>query len=76
MIDKNIGEVHGDLTILARSIKPSNGYLHYYWTRCSCGNFKRYRYDQIRKNKDCGLCKDFSESEVLRALEVITNGKE
>lgn len=73
MISKHIGEKHGELTIIARSKKPSNGYLYYYWARCSCGIIKRYRYDQARRVGSCGLCEDFIESEVLKAL---TEGKE
>ena len=72
MIDKHIGEVHGELTIIARSQKEPNGYLAYYWTRCSCGNIKRYRYDQARRVGDCGLCEDFAASKVN---EVLRNGK-
>ena len=68
MISKHIGEKHGELTIIARSQKPSNGYLYYYWARCSCGNIKRYRYDQARRVGSCGLCEDFTNSEVLKAL--------
>ena len=73
MIDKHIGEQHGDLTIIARSAKEPNGYLSYYWTRCSCGNIKRYRYDQARRAGNCGLCEDFTASKVN---EVLRNGKE
>ena len=72
MVDTHINEVHGDLTIVARSKRPSNGYLHYYWCKCACGNLKRYRYDQLRKNKACGLCEDFTASDVntkLRGME-------
>lgn len=69
LMDKHIGEVHGDLTIIARSTKGSNGYLYYYWVKCACGNVKRYRYDQLRRVGNCGLCEDFRESEVLRGLE-------
>ena len=76
MIDKRIGEQHGDLTIIAKSTKQANGYLPYYWTRCKCGNIKRYRYDQARRVGNCGLCEDFIESEVKRALEVNEYGKE
>lgn len=68
LIEKRIGEKHGDLVIIARSNKEANGYLPYYWTRCSCGNIKRYRYDQARRVGNCGLCDDFRASmgEVLR----------
>lgn len=76
MIEKHLGEKHGDLTIIARSSKQSNGYLHYYWTRCKCGNIKRYRYDQARRAGNCGLCEDFIESEVNRVLEGNKYGKE
>ena len=76
MIDKNIGEKHGKLTILTRSIRPSNGYLNYYWAKCDCGNIERHRYDRIRRLGSCGKCEDFIESEVLKALEVNENGKE
>ena len=67
--DKHIGEVHKDLTIIARSSKPCNGYLYYYWTRCACGNIKRYRYDQLRRAGSCGLCEDYRESGVNSALK-------
>lgn len=73
--DKHIGEQHQDLTVVAKSTKAPNGYLHYYWCKCSCGNYKRFRYDQVRKAGNCGQCKDFKESEVLRSLEVLINGK-
>lgn len=76
MIEKHIGEIHGDLTIIARARKESNGYLHYYWTKCACGNIKRYRYDQIRRVGNCGLCEDYIESGVTAALEGLNNGKE
>ena len=76
MIDKHLGEKWGDLTLIARSVKPANGYLSYYWCKCECGNIKRYRYDQARRVGNCGMCDDFKESEVLTALEVLTNGKE
>ena len=59
MIDTHLNEQHQDLTILARSPKKANGYLHYYWCKCSCGNYKRLRYDQIKKKGNCGLCEDF-----------------
>lgn len=75
-INKHIGEVHDQITIIARSNKPANGYLYYYWCKCSCGNIKRYRYDQARRVGNCGMCEDFKESEVLRALEVNKDGKE
>lgn len=76
MIDKRIGEKHGDLTIIARSTKEPNGYLSYYWTKCKCGNIKRYRYDQARRVGNCGMCEDFTESGVNAALKDIANGKE
>lgn len=76
MIEKHIGEQHGELTIIAKSAKQSNGYLHYYWTECSCGNIKRYRYDQARRAGNCGLCEDFKTSQVLKAIEVKKDGKE
>lgn len=75
-IEKHIGEKHGDITIIASSTKPANGYLYYYWCKCDCGNIKRYRYDQARRVGNCGMCEDFSESEVSKALEVYDNGKE
>ena len=71
MIDKHIGEKHGELSIVCRAAKEPNGYLYYYWVRCSCGNIKRLRYDQARRNHDCGLCEDFSKSRVLEALKEI-----
>lgn len=64
--DTRIGEVHGDLTIIAKSTRPGNGYLYYYWVRCKCGNIKRYRYDRIRNLGNCGMCNDFIDSKVLR----------
>lgn len=76
MINKHIGEKHGNLTIIARSIKQANGYLPYYWCKCDCGNVKRYRYDQARRVGNCGLCEDYTESEVNRVLEGLNNGKE
>jgi len=76
MLDKHIGEIQGELTIVALSNKNKNGYLNYYWTKCSCGNIKRYRYDQIRKNKACGLCEDYKESNVNSALKELERGKE
>ena len=76
MIDKNIGEIHGDIEIIALSTKQANGYLNYYWCKCKCGNIKRYRYDQARRVKNCGMCQDFMESEVLKALEDFKYGKE
>lgn len=72
MIDKHIGEQHGDLRIVARSTKTPNGYLSYYWTVCACGNIKRYRYDQARRVGNCGLCEDFTASKVN---EVLRNGE-
>ena len=65
-----VGEKHGDLTIIAHAKgKEPNGYLHYYWCKCSCGNVKRFRYDQARRAGNCGLCEDFKASEVLKALQ-------
>ena len=61
-----IGEQHENLTIIAKSSKDSNGYLHYYWVRCKCGYIKRLRYDQIRKGKACGLCDDVIATGVLK----------
>ena len=75
MRDKHVGEVHGDLTIIAGSDKPANGYLYYYWCKCKCGNLKRYRYDQARKNKACGLCDDFRASNVLNKLRGLESGE-
>lgn len=75
-IEKHLGEKHGAITIIARSIKPANGYLYYYWCKCDCGNIKRYRYDQARRVGNCGMCEDFIESEVFKGLEVYGNGKE
>ena len=69
--NKHIGEKFEDLTIIAESTRKPNGYLRYYWTRCKCGNIKRYRYDQIRKKGNCGDCADFSES-----LKEVRNGRE
>ena len=62
MKDKKLFEEYGDLKIIARSTKKPNGYVAYYWCQCSCGNYIRYRYDQIRKKQSCGLCEDFRES--------------
>lgn len=76
MIDKHLGEKWGDLTLIARSSKPANGYLAYYWCKCECGNIKRYRYDQSRRVGNCGMCEDFAESGVLKALEVKQYDKE
>lgn len=76
MIDKHIGERHGKLLLVARSKKPANGYLHYYWCKCDCGNIKRYRYDQARKNGACGLCEDFTNSCVNEQLKGLGSGKE
>ena len=73
IVDTHIGEKHGDLEIIARSTKESNGYLYYYWTRCKCGNIKRYRYDQARRVGNCGLCEDFTASKVN---EVLRNGEQ
>lgn len=68
MIDKHLNEKHEDLTIIARSQRKPNGYLSYYWCKCACGNIKRYRYDQVRKNGNCGQCEDFIASAVNTAL--------
>lgn len=76
MIDKHIGEKHGNLTIIAKSGKNPNGYLYYYWTLCDCGNVKRYRYDQVRRVGNCGMCEDYKESGVKRVLEVQKHGNE
>lgn len=76
MIDKHVNERLDKLTIIARSEKPSNGYLHYYWCKCACGNIKRYRYDQARKNGACGMCEDFTASGVLTKLKELGSGKE
>ncbi|MBO5712583.1 MAG: hypothetical protein J6R88_00050 [Clostridia bacterium] len=76
MIDKHINERHGNLTIIARSKKPANGYLYYYWCKCDCGNIKRYRYDQARKNGNCGQCEDFNASNVVEKLKGLGSGKE
>lgn len=65
-INKHIGEVHGDLTIICPSAKPANGYLYYYWAQCSCGMLKRYRYDQLRRAGSCGFCEDVKASELMR----------
>lgn len=72
--DKRIGETHGELTIIARSIAEPNGYLYFYWCRCSCGNVKRYRYDRARKAERCGMCEDFSGSGVNEALKEYRHG--
>ena len=69
MQDIHINEIHQDLTIIANSTKKANGYLHYYWCRCSCGNLIRLRYDQIRKKGNCGKCEDFNDSEVDLIIE-------
>ena len=76
IIEKHVGEKHGELTIISPSKKPSNGYLHYYWVKCDCGNVRRYRYDRIRKVGNCGMCDDFKESEVVRFIGDNENGKE
>lgn len=72
--DKHVGEVHDQITIIAPSTKEPNGYLYYYWCRCSCGNIKRYRYDQARRSGSCGLCEDFRSSEVNEALKEYNHG--
>ena len=61
-MDKRIGEVHGELTIIAKSTKAPNGYVNYYWCKCSCGNYARYRYDIVKKKGSCTLCDDFKQS--------------
>lgn len=76
IIEKHVGEKHGNLTIICPSIKPSNGYLHYYWVKCDCGNIRRYRYDRIKQVGDCGMCEDFKESGVNSFLGVQENDKE
>lgn len=68
-MDKHLNEQHGALRIIAKSTKGNNGYLAYYWTQCSCGNIKRYRYDQLRKAGCCGLCEDFRASGVKGAIK-------
>lgn len=75
MIDKHLNEQHGDLTIVAPSTKEPNGYLYYYWCRCACGNVKRYRYNQARTKGNCGMCEDFRDSNVLKALKELGDGK-
>lgn len=74
--DIHIGEKHDQLTIIALSNKSPNGYMKYYWTMCECGNYKRLRYDLVKKKGCCGMCEDFKESEVLRASEGLKHGKE
>ena len=71
MRDKHIGERHGDITIVSKSVKEPNGYLYYYWCKCDCGNIKRYRYDQARRVGNCGLCEDFKTSKVTKALREV-----
>lgn len=61
-MDKRLHEKHGELEIIAKSTKQANGYLYYYWCKCSCGNYTRLRYDQVRKKKCCGFCEDFKAS--------------
>lgn len=73
--DKHIGECHKELTILTPSTKDPNGYLWYYWVRCSCGNVVRLRYDQIRKKGSCGLCEDYINSMVDIAVKGVKGGK-
>lgn len=58
----HIGEKIQNFEILAESTREPNGYLRYYWVRCSCGNVKRYRYDQIKKKGSCGDCEDYKRS--------------
>ena len=67
--DKHIGERHGSLTIIGAAAKPQQGYLFYYWTRCDCGNIKRYRYDQARRAGCCGLCEDARESNLNELIK-------
>ena len=69
---KHLFERHGDLTIIAVSQNPPNGYLYYYWCLCKCGNIKRYRYDQLKKVGNCGLCDDFLKSKIF-FLEELKN---
>lgn len=76
MIDKHINEKQGNLTLVARSTKANNGYLAYYWCLCKCGNYKRYRYDQARKNGNCGQCEDFTNSRVVEKLKGLGSGNE
>lgn len=76
MIDKHINERCGHLTLISRSTRNPNGYLAYYWALCDCGNIKRYRYDQARKNGNCGACEDFIASKVGNALKERESGKE
>lgn len=72
-----IGEKHNDLTIIAKSTKGAHGYLYHYWVKCSCGNIKRYRYDQIRRKENCGQCEDFNNANVLRGyIKELGDGKE
>ena len=73
-MDKHIGEKHGELTIVSRSIAKPNGYLYFYWCRCSCGNVKRYRYDRARQVGCCGMCEDFAGSQVNEALKEYIHG--
>lgn len=62
-MEKRVSEVHGELTILAPSkTKEPNGYMFYYWCKCSCGNYVRLRYDRIKQKGSCGLCDDFKAS--------------
>lgn len=67
--DKHIGEKHGDIEILAPAAKAAQGYLYYYWCRCSCGNINRYRYDQVRRKGNCGLCEDARESGLTEVIK-------
>ena len=76
MQDIHINEVHKDLTIIASSSKKANGYLHYYWCKCACGNLIRLRYDQARRKGDCGKCDDFRASGVSDKLKELGSGKE
>lgn len=74
---EKIGEKNGALTIIAKSGKKKQGYLSYYYVRCSCGNIKRYRYDKVRQGKPCGMCQDFKSSGVQDAyLRDVLNGTE
>lgn len=71
--DKHIGERHGDLTIIGPAAKGQQGYLFYYWVRCECGNINRYRYDQVRRKGNCGLCEDARASGLNTMVKEIYN---
>lgn len=76
IIDKYVGEKYGDLTLICRAEgKGANGYLHYYYCLCKCGNIKRYRLDQARRVGNCGICEDFTKSDVIGALRRFNNGE-